>query len=148
MRYFFTLIIFFTLGHLAYSQLPSITGVANGNTSGCAPLTITFNVNDVSGNEPGTTYSFDFGDSTPPLTFNQSNVPPTVSHTYQQSPVARLQCPTKLLWGKIYRYKLLSAENLDLCASSGSPTQMSPLPSQPTGYVPAISRLKTSQTRE
>ena len=65
-----------------FAQLASLNFGFTGNSSGCAPHSVTFNISSISGNVPNTTYQLNFGDGSPVLNFTQANVPSTVSHTY------------------------------------------------------------------
>ena len=64
------------------AQLPALTFGNSGNASGCAPHTVVFNISNVTGNAPSTTYALEFGDGSPVLNYTQANIPSTVSHTY------------------------------------------------------------------
>jgi large repetitive protein len=66
----------------SWGQLPALTFGNSGNASGCAPHTVVFNISNVSGNVPGTTYVLDFGDGTPVINYTQATIPTSVSHTY------------------------------------------------------------------
>jgi len=50
----------------------------------CPPATLTFPVNTVQGNSPGTTYQFQVNGVTK-QTFNQSNIPASITHTFTES---------------------------------------------------------------
>ncbi len=55
-----------------------------GGTTGCAPLTLTFDITNTAGNL-GTTYTFQFNDGSPVDTFTQANLPASINHTFNQS---------------------------------------------------------------
>jgi len=55
------------------------------NAQGCSPMTLTFPISGVSNNVPGTTYTISFSDGSPALTFNQSNIPNSITHTFTSS---------------------------------------------------------------
>ncbi|TAF08434.1 MAG: hypothetical protein EAZ75_11135, partial [Flavobacteriia bacterium] len=53
------------------------------NAQGCAPLLLSFLISGVSNNIPGTIYTITFSDDpTNPLSFNQSTIPNTITHTF------------------------------------------------------------------
>jgi len=52
-----------------------------GNLSGCAPKTITYPIDNVSNNTPGTQYIINFGDGQS-ITYVHPNVPSSITHTY------------------------------------------------------------------
>jgi gliding motility-associated-like protein len=64
---------------------PSLTVGQPGNTVGCTPETYTFPISDVTANTPATQYSFTFDDGTPEIIFNQDNIPPSITHTFNES---------------------------------------------------------------
>jgi hypothetical protein len=66
----------------SWGQLPSLQFGSNGNASGCAPHSITFNISGISTNTANTTYQLNFGDGSPVLNYTQTTIPATVSHTY------------------------------------------------------------------
>lgn len=55
------------------------------NAQGCSPFELTFPISGVSNNVPGTTYTITFSDGSAPLYFNQSNIPTSIQHTFNQS---------------------------------------------------------------
>ncbi len=61
---------------------PSLNFGSNGNTSGCVPHTVVFNISNVSSNTANTTYQLNFGDGSPVLSYTQATIPSSVSHTY------------------------------------------------------------------
>ena len=66
--------------------IPNI-GIIGGNTSGCARVTFSFNVNNTSGNDQATTYVWDFGDGST-RNWTTDSITATggrVSHTYVTS---------------------------------------------------------------
>lgn len=77
-----------------------------GVTTACAPATLQF-INSSTDVSPTTTFIWDFGDGSPPLTFDYTNAGQTISHTYLQGTV---NCQTAVT---------LTAENY---CSFGSPT--------------------------
>lgn len=77
-----------------------------GVTQICAPGDIEF-VNSSTDVSPTTTFTWDFGDGTPPITFDYSNLGDTLTHTFQKNTVS---CETAVT---------LTAENY---CSFGSPT--------------------------
>ncbi len=77
-----------------------------GVTVVCAPHAIDF-INSSTNVSPTTTFTWDFGDGTPPLTFGPGNAGQTISHTYQKNTVS---CETVVT---------LTAENY---CSMGNPT--------------------------
>jgi hypothetical protein len=52
-----------------------------GNLSGCAPKTITYPIDNISNNTPGTQYIINFGDGQS-ITYVHPNVPSSITHTY------------------------------------------------------------------
>ena len=56
-----------------------------GNTTDCAPYTLTWPVTFTENNPPGTTYEFRVDDGSPPQKYVQSNLPNTISHTFTKS---------------------------------------------------------------
>ncbi|UTW65868.1 PKD domain-containing protein [bacterium SCSIO 12643] len=77
-----------------------------GVTVVCAPSPIDF-INSSTNVSPTTTFTWDFGDGTPPLIFDHTNAGQTVTHTYQRNTVS---CETVVT---------LTAENY---CSFGNPT--------------------------
>jgi PKD repeat protein len=61
---------------------PSVGLTGPGNTSGCAPQTYTFTLAPDIANAAYTSYTFDFGDNTPLVTWNPPITATTISHTY------------------------------------------------------------------
>ncbi|HLC83582.1 MAG TPA: PKD domain-containing protein, partial [Bacteroidia bacterium] len=57
-----------------------------GVTTACAPATLQF-INSSTDVSPTTTFIWDFGDGSPPLTFDYTNAGQTISHTYLQGTV-------------------------------------------------------------
>lgn len=81
-RILFFLVLFLLSALYSWGQLPSVGLGNSGTTIGCAPHTITFNISNVAGNSANTTYILNFGDGSPVLNYTQSNIPATVTHTY------------------------------------------------------------------
>ncbi|MFM7726894.1 MAG: PKD domain-containing protein [Flavobacteriales bacterium] len=87
----------------------SIQIPVGGVTQACAPQTMEF-INS-STNVSGTTqFTWDFGDGSPPLSFNSTNLGQTISHTYQQGTV---DCETEVT---------LTAQNMCNMVQGGSST--------------------------
>lgn len=63
-----------------------------GVTSTCAPAALQF-INSSTDVSPSTTFTWDFGDGSPIVTYNYTNAGQTVSHTYQQGTV---NCQTQV----------------------------------------------------
>jgi PKD repeat protein len=63
---------------------PSVGIGSQGNTQGCAPFNLTFNLIGYENNDPSTIYTFCFGDDSPCLTFSFPP-PPSITHTYTTS---------------------------------------------------------------
>lgn len=61
---------------------PSVGLTGPGNTSGCAPQTYQFTLSPDQTNAAYTSYTFDFGDGSPPVTWNPPITSTTISHTY------------------------------------------------------------------
>lgn len=81
-RYLLVIFDFLLIASNGLAQLPALTIGNSGNASGCAPHTVVFNIDNVAGNAPSTTYALDFGDGSPVLNYTQANIASTVSHTY------------------------------------------------------------------
>ena len=60
---------------------PGVGIVSLGNTNGCAPLVIPFEIRGVDNNHSSTTYTVDFGDGSDVVEFNHPP-PPSIDHTY------------------------------------------------------------------
>jgi hypothetical protein len=66
---------------VANTTNPSSLTVTNpGGTNGCAPVTVTFPLSTTN-TDPSITYSIDFGDGKPPMTFGHPP-PPSVTYTF------------------------------------------------------------------
>jgi large repetitive protein len=63
---------------------PSLTVGNPGGTTGCVPATFVFPIDGWQGNTPSTSYTFNFGDGTSPVTM-YAPLPPSISHTYTTS---------------------------------------------------------------
>ena len=63
---------------------PSLGVSSPGGTTGCVPLSLTFDITGTAGNF-GTSYKFQFNDGTTPDEFTQSTLPATLSHTFNQA---------------------------------------------------------------
>ncbi len=61
----------------------NLGGIAN--TTGCAPYSLTWPVENTQDNTPGTTYTFTVNDDSPPQTFTQENLPSTITHNFTKS---------------------------------------------------------------
>jgi gliding motility-associated-like protein len=60
-------------------------GIASpGNTNICAPQPLTFTLSGTQNNSPGTTYTLNFNDGTPPQLFNHP-APSSYTHTFQNT---------------------------------------------------------------
>lgn len=60
-------------------------GIASpGNTNICAPQPLTFTLSGTQNNSPGTTYTLNFNDGTPPQLFNHP-APTSYTHTFQNT---------------------------------------------------------------
>ena len=72
---------------VANQSNPAIGITSFGGTTGCAPQTFSFIVSGHQNNSPGTYYTIDFGDGTPPLTLTHADllINDTISHTYTMS---------------------------------------------------------------
>jgi len=57
----------------------------NGNTSDCAPYTITWDVLGTDNNPPGTTYVLSVNDGSPNVTYTQETLPKQISHLFTQT---------------------------------------------------------------
>jgi gliding motility-associated-like protein len=56
------------------------------NAQGCSPFTLDFGISGVAQNIPGTIYTITFSDDpSNPLTFDQSNIPTQITHTFTTS---------------------------------------------------------------
>jgi len=55
------------------------------NTQDCVPYILTWPVLNTQDNTPGTLYSFFVNDGSPVQSFNQSNLPSSISHTFEKS---------------------------------------------------------------
>ena len=56
------------------------------NAQGCSPFTLDFGISGVAQNIPGTIYTITFSDDpTNPLTYDQSNIPASITHTFTTS---------------------------------------------------------------
>lgn len=64
-----------------YGSNPSIGITGPDGTVGCAPLSLTYTISDVSANL-GTSYSFTFNDGSETYQFNQSSVPSSLTHIF------------------------------------------------------------------
>lgn len=78
-----------TRTYLVVQELPVTAAIcipSLGLTQACAPKTLTFTncSNSISG---ATTFTWDFGDGSPPVVFNSSNAGQSVTHTYQKGTV-------------------------------------------------------------
>jgi PKD repeat protein len=72
-----------TMTNLIYlGSNPSVGIASPGNTYICANNSITFPINNISSNSPGTTYKITFNDGTPAQLFTQANIPTSISHIY------------------------------------------------------------------
>ena len=56
-----------------------------GNTSDCAPYTVTWPIVGTEANPPGTKYVFSVNDGSSDTTFTQENLPTQISHTFTKS---------------------------------------------------------------
>ncbi len=64
---------------------PSVGIASPGNTYICANNSISFPINNISSNSPGTTYKITFNDGTPAQYFTQASIPSNISHIYTHS---------------------------------------------------------------
>lgn len=81
-RYLLVIFDFLLIASNGLAQLPALTIGNSGNASGCAPHTVVFNIDNVAGNAPSTTYALDFGDGSPIVNYTAGTLPSSVSHTY------------------------------------------------------------------
>lgn len=74
-----------TVRQVVFNGSNPAIGMGNpGNTSGCAPYSITFPINNATSNPPGTTYTVTFNDGSPPQVF--SHPPPaSITHVFTTS---------------------------------------------------------------
>ncbi|HEY1039448.1 MAG TPA: PKD domain-containing protein [Bacteroidia bacterium] len=68
---------------------PSVGLNSPGNTLGCSPLTLTFPVTLDSANLNFTTYTFDFDDGSPKITWNPPAVFTSITHTFSTASCGR-----------------------------------------------------------
>ncbi len=72
-----------TVSRIIYLGSNPSAGIASpGNTNICTNAALTFPISSFENNSPGTNYVISFNDGSNPLTFTQSTIPNSVSHTY------------------------------------------------------------------
>lgn len=119
-----------TTGYVTANILnPSIGSANPGGTTGCAPLSLCFPLNNFGSNPTSTTYQVDFGDGSPIQTFPHPP-PDSVCHTYTAS-----SCPMP---GQLYEFKIKAVNICDSSTATVSPIRVyvGPL----AGFTPSLDK--------
>lgn len=101
-------------------QVANITNPGIGvqtppGTQGCGPLKICFPITGFSQNHSSTKYIVDFGDGTPPATYNHPP-PSSICHDYVKS-----SCP---IAGKAYTFRITASNNCDSSVATVTPIRV------------------------
>jgi gliding motility-associated-like protein len=87
------------------------------NAQGCAPLTLTFPISNISQNTPGTVYTITFSDGTPTLTYTQATIPNAITHTFNNT-----SCGSSFLNGTVLENNAfgVSIQAINPCGSASA----------------------------
>ncbi len=89
---------------------PSVSLVNPGNTSRCIDETLSFAVNQVENNPPGTTYTVSYNDGSPSETYTTATLPPAITHKFRKTSCGTNSVIGSSLYKNAFYVKIL-AEN-------------------------------------